>query len=102
MVELRYIVNELMEYQLKDYFDEAIAQKQRELSDVYDTFTANNGLINNKDNEKAFSDDSAYYLLCSLENVDEDATLKVRQICSPSAPSNQNTKLPVQTHLRKR
>ena len=76
MVELRRIVNELMEYQLEDYPDEAIAQKQQELNDVYDAFTAKNGLINNKANEKAFSDDSAYYLLCSLENVDEDGNLK--------------------------
>ena len=76
MVELRRIVNELMEYQLEDYPDEAIAQKQQELNDAYDSFTASNGLINNKANEKAFSDDSAYYLLCSLENVDEDGNLK--------------------------
>ena len=76
MVELRRIVGELMEYQLEDYPDEVIAQKQQELNDAYDSFTASNGLINNKANEKAFSDDSAYYLLCSLENVDEDGNLK--------------------------
>ena len=76
MVELRRIVGELMEYQLEDYPDEAIAQKQQELNDAYDSFTASNGLINNKANEKVFSDDSAYYLLCSLENVDEDGNLK--------------------------
>ena len=76
MVELRRIVGELMEYQLEDYPDEAIAQKQQELSEAYDSFTASNGLINNKANEKAFSDDSAYYLLCSLENVDKDGNLK--------------------------
>lgn len=76
MVEFRRIMGELMEYQLEDYPDEAIAQKQQELSDAYDAFTAKNGLINNKANEKAFSDDSAYYLLCSLENVDEDGNLK--------------------------
>ena len=76
MVELRRIVGELMEYQLEDYPDEAIAQKQQELNEAYDAFTAKNGLINNKANEKAFSDDSAYYLLCSLENVDEDGNLK--------------------------
>lgn len=76
MVELRRIVNELMEYQLEDYPDEAIAQKQQELNNAYDAFAAKNGLINNKANEKAFSDDSAYYLLCSLENVDEDGNLK--------------------------
>ena len=76
MVELRGIVNELIEYQLEDYPDEMISQKQAELNEVYDAFTARNGLINNRANGQAFSDDSSYYLLCSLENVDEDGNLK--------------------------
>ena len=76
MVELRRIVQELMEYQLEDFPDEAIRQKQRELDAAYETFTAQNGLINSKANAQAFSDDSSYYLLCSLENVDEDGSLK--------------------------
>ena len=76
MVELRGIVNELIEYQLEDYPDEMISQKQAELNDAYDAFTAKNGLINNRANGQAFSDDSSYYLLCSLENVDEDGNLK--------------------------
>ena len=76
MVELRGIVNELIEYQLEDYPDEMISQKQAELNEAYDAFTAKNGLINNRANGQAFSDDSSYYLLCSLENVDEDGNLK--------------------------
>lgn len=76
MVELRGIVNELIEYQLEDYPDEMISQKQAELNEAYDAFTTKNGLINNRANGQAFSDDSSYYLLCSLENVDEDGNLK--------------------------
>ena len=76
MVELRGIVNQLIEYQLEDYPDEMITQKQAELNDAYDAFAARNGLINNRANGQAFADDSSYYLLCSLENVDEDGNLK--------------------------
>ena len=76
MVELRGIVNELIEYQLEDYPDEMISQKQAELNEAYDAFTAKHGLINNRANGQAFADDSSYYLLCSLENVDEDGNLK--------------------------
>lgn len=70
------MVNELIEYQLEDYPDEMITQKQAELNDAYDAFAAKNGLINNRANGQAFADDSSYYLLCSLENVDEDGNLK--------------------------
>ena len=76
MVELRGIVNQLIEYQLEDFPDQMIAQKQAELNDAYDAFTAKHGLINNRANGQAFADDSSYYLLCSLENVDEDGNLK--------------------------
>lgn len=76
MVELRGIVNELIEYQLEDYPDEMISQKQAELNEAYDAFTAKHGLINNRANGQAFADDSSYYLLCSLENVDEGGNLK--------------------------
>ena len=76
MVELRRIVNELIEYQLEDYPDDMIQSKQAELNAAYDAFTAKNGLINNRANSQAFADDSSYYLLCSLENLDEDGNLK--------------------------
>ena len=76
MVELRQIVNDLIAYQLEDYPDEMIAAKQTELNKAYDAFSEKNGLINNRANGQAFSDDSSYYLLCSLENLDEDGNLK--------------------------
>ena len=76
MVELRQIVNDLIEYQLEDYPQEAIEAKQQELNTAYDAFTQKYGLINSRGNEKAFSEDSSYYLLCSLENIDEDGNLE--------------------------
>ncbi|MCD7887682.1 MAG: SNF2-related protein, partial [Clostridiales bacterium] len=72
LVLLRQIVNELIEYQMEDYPEEDIAAKQRELNIAYDTFTAQYGIINSRGNAQAFADDSSYYLLCSLENLDED------------------------------
>lgn len=59
MVELRRIVNELIEYQLEDYPDDMIQAKQAELNAAYDAFTAKNGLINNRANSQAFADDSS-------------------------------------------
>ena len=76
MVELRGIVNKLIEYQLEDFPDEMIFQKQGELNAAYDDFTEKYGLINHRSNAQVFSDDSSYYLLCSLENVDEYGNLK--------------------------
>lgn len=76
MVELRQIVNDLIEYQLEDYPQETIEAKQQELNTAYDAFTQKYGLINSRGNEKAFSEDSSYYLLCSLENIDEDGNLE--------------------------
>lgn len=76
MVELRKIVNELIDYQLEDYPDNLITEKQIELNTAYDSFYEKNGVINSRANGQAFSNDSSYYLLCSLENVDEDGNLK--------------------------
>ena len=76
MVALRGIVNELIEYQLENFPDGMISQKQAELNTAYDDFIEQYGLINNRANGQAFADDSSYYLLCSLENVDEDGNLK--------------------------
>lgn len=76
MVQLRQVVNELIDYQLEDYPDEMIQAKQRELETVYDSFTENYGLINARANAQAFSEDSSYYLLCSLENLDENGELE--------------------------
>ena len=76
LIELRQIVNELMEYQLQDYSDEDIQAKQRELDVAYDRFSAGYGLINSRANAQAFAEDSSYYLLCSLENIDENGRLE--------------------------
>ena len=76
MVELRQIVNELIDQQLNDFPDEDIKASQAKLNAAYDAFTAKYGLINNKKNARLFDDDSSYYLLCSLENLDENKNLK--------------------------
>ena len=76
LVALRQIVNELIDYQMNDYPEEDIAAKQRELNTAYDAFTAEYGIINNRANAQAFAEDSSYYLLCSLENINEDGELE--------------------------
>ena len=76
MVELRQIVNELIDQQLNDYPDEDIKASQAKLNAAYDAFAAKYGLINDKKNARLFDDDSSYYLLCSLENLDENKNLK--------------------------
>ena len=76
MVELRQIVNELIQQQLNDFPDEDIKASRAKLNAAYDAFTAKYGLINDKKNARLFDDDSSYYLLCSLENLDENKNLK--------------------------
>ena len=76
MVELRQIVNELIDQQLNDFPAEDIKASQAKLNAAYDVFTAKYGLINDKKNARLFDDDSSYYLLCSLENLDENKNLK--------------------------
>ena len=76
MVELRGLVNELISYQLEDFPDADIAAKQAELNAAYDAFSAKYGLLNDRKNGRLFEDDSSYYLLCSLENLDENGKLK--------------------------
>ena len=76
LVELRQTVNELIDYQMEDYPEEDIRAKQRELNTLYDKFTAEYGLVNSRSNAQAFADDSSYYLLCSLENIDENGELE--------------------------
>ena len=76
MVELRDCVHRLINLQMEDA-DESSVQKEREtLNSLYDTFSKKHGLINNRENALAFSADSAYYLLCSLEILDDDGRLK--------------------------
>ena len=76
MVELRQIVNELIDRQLNDYPEEDIKEAQEQLNAAYDAFTAQYGLLNDRKNGRLFEDDSSYYLLCSLENLDEQGQLK--------------------------
>ena len=76
MVELRQIVNELIDQQLNDYPDEDIQTTQAKLNAAYDAFTAKYGLLNDRRNGRLFEQDSSYYLLCSLENLDEQGQLK--------------------------
>ena len=76
MVELRQIVNELIDQQLNDYPDEDIKATQERLNAAYDAFTTKYGLLNDRKNGRLFEQDSSYYLLCSLENLDEQGQLK--------------------------
>ena len=77
MVELRDCVQKLIGQQMDGFIsDETIRQTQAELNELYDSFTAKYGLINSRANALAFADDSSYYLLCSLEELDEDKNLK--------------------------
>ena len=77
MVELRDCVQKLISEQMDGFIsDETIRQTQAELNTLYDGFTAKHGLINSRANALAFAEDSSYYLLCSLEELDEDKNLK--------------------------
>ena len=76
MVELRQIVNDLIDQQLNDFSDEDIKETQAKLNAAYDAFTAKYGLLNDRKNGRLFEQDSSYYLLCSLENLDEQGQLK--------------------------
>ena len=77
MVELRDCVQKLISQQMDGFIsDETIRQTQAELNNLYDGFTAKHGLINSRANALAFAEDSSYYLLCSLEELDEDKNLK--------------------------
>ena len=76
MIELRDCVRTLLEYQTEDYPDEEIKSQQAKLNTLYDVFTRKYGLINSRGNAIAFDQDSSYFLLCSLEILDEDRNLK--------------------------
>ena len=75
LVELRDCVHKLIDEQTDGYSDSEIKDTQQELNRIYDRFTAKFGLINTRPNQAAFSQDSAYYLLCSLEILDENKNL---------------------------
>ncbi|MFQ7801233.1 MAG: hypothetical protein ACLRHW_17265, partial [Coprobacillus cateniformis] len=76
LIDIRECVRRLIDYQKEDYPESMIVAEQQKLNILYDNFTKEYGLINSRGNSLAFRDDSAYYLLCSLENLNEDGTLK--------------------------
>jgi len=77
MVAIRDTVRELIAMQMEESVtDEEIQKQQEKLNQVYDTYTAKYGVIGSNANKRAFSDDSSYCLLCSLEDLNEDGTLK--------------------------
>lgn len=75
MVKIRDSTRKLIEYQLEGYSDDLIRQEQQTLNRLYDEFTSQYGLLNSRANNAAFSDDSSYCLLCSLEVLDENGAL---------------------------
>ena len=76
LMELRDCTRRLIQLQTEDAGDAEIAAEQQRLNQLYDAYTAKHGLISNRENKRAFSDDSSYYLLCSLEILDEDGKLE--------------------------
>lgn len=76
MIEIRDCVKELMEYQTEGYPDADIKAQQEKLNKLYDTYTAKYGLINSRGNNMAFSNDSSYFLLCSLEVLNDSGELE--------------------------
>ena len=76
MMELRDYTRRLIELQTMDAGGELIATEQQRLNELYDTFTEQHGLISSRENKRVFDADSSYYLLCSLEILDEDGKLE--------------------------
>ena len=76
LMELRDCTRRLIQLQTEDVSDAEIAVEQRRLNQLYDAYTAKHGLISSRENKRAFSDDSSYYLLCSLEILNEDGKLE--------------------------
>lgn len=76
MIEIRDCTRRLIEYQLEGYADEAVEREQRNLNALYDSYMKKYGLLNSRANNMAFSDDSSYCLLCSLEIIDENSELE--------------------------
>ena len=91
MVELRDCVQNLIDQQLNGGTNEEIVQSQAQLNQFYDDYTAKYGLINDRANRAAFADDSSYYLLCSLEILDEEQKLKRKADMFTKRTIKQNT-----------
>ena len=76
MVALRDTLQELIRLQMEDYPEAQIFAQQEKLNAVYDAFSEKHGRINDKSNGRVFSSDSSYYLLCSLENIDDEGQFR--------------------------
>ena len=76
MVQIRDCTQELIDFQLNEYPDDMIKNKQTELNQLYDDFSKKHGLINSQTNKRAFHQDSSYCLLCSLEKLDDEGNFK--------------------------
>ena len=83
MVALRDLTRELIAAQLSGAPDETIKGLQAELNQRYDAFTRHYGLLSSRRNASVFGEDDGYYLLASLEILDDEATLSARPTCSP-------------------
>lgn len=91
MVELRDCVQKLIDQQMNGDTDDEIRNSQVQLNELYDTYTSKYGLINDRANRQAFADDSSYYLLCSLEILDEEQHLKRKADMFTKRTIKQNT-----------
>ena len=96
MIGIRNCIRDLIKYQTEDYSDEAIQKQQRRLNILYDAFTAKYGLLNSRGNNMAFSDDSSYCLLCSLEILNENGELERKADMFTRRTIRQRTKI---THV---
>ena len=92
LIQIRDCVRKLIEYQTDDYPEEMIRTEQENLNRLYDVYTAKYGLINSRGNYLAFASDESYFLLCSLEVLDDEGNSNGRQICSRSGLSNPTEK----------
>ena len=102
MVELRQIVNDLIQQQLEDYPDADIKATQERLNAAYDAFTAKYGLLNDRKNGRLFEQDSSYYLLCSLEIWTSRGSSRARRRCLRNAPFARSAPSPAWTPPAKR
>ena len=76
LIQIRDCVRKLIEYQTEDYPDDLIHTEQENLNRLYDSFTQQYGLINSRGNYLAFASDESYFLLCSLEVLDDEGSFK--------------------------
>ena len=76
LIQIRDCVRKLIEYQTEDYPEEMICTEQENLNRLYDAYTAKYGLINSRGNYLAFASDESYFLLCSLEVLDDEGNFK--------------------------